>query len=546
LAAIAVASSNGRRVQVLEDLGHLLEAGDLAPGDVVLVTGRRTPLDGGGAAWSITEPDDGARAPDGACVIGLSNGLWARLGHESRHDVRQAGVFADQPGSVNAAGLLSLVSHMLEGGGGTVEIAQPIPCDNVVFPPITQPNPITFDMLGNGALIPSDPRPGVFVWDFPADGTLIFPAFRNVLILGDRERPPRCNGIRIGASNRLTVDNCFGRFIEGCAWQIEGANNARIDITTFECGTPDGVYAQNHIAHAGPDRNPNDVVFQGTSERDIFGINVEGGVIFRDGSAIKLHGSERTRRALRLHRCNAFDLKIYGSQKWTADGFIEISDQGSPDARLTVTPDWMGANTRGRLQINTLPNCQYVGTGHADWLVVNLQSPGSLLQLSGIVLPQPDPAEAGATYRHLRLEGPGNPGVTLDMQELLFTGQIPAESRVDDQRAEGMAVRNAPDAGGSAGGDAVFSAADIVDGRIDLKGRDFATFSLEGRVVLHRVEMDLNTTCTLCVLDGTLRVKNSPAMQLAGREDFVMRNGATLTMRRTARNRFNEIARSQR
>lgn len=431
--AAAETASAGSGLRVFDSADAFAKADGLALGGVAALLGRRAPLDGGGALWQVAAKGEA----DGACTIALRNGHVGRLAHQSSQDVRAAGVFPDTPGDETAAALVALTRHVIEGGGGVIRMAQPIRSGNAVFPRIPQRAPVTFEMVGGGQVSPADPRPGTFMWDFDDEGGITYPGFRSILVAGSRKARPRCNGIRIGPSNRMTIANCFGRFIDGCAWQIEGANNARIDIVTYDSGSDDGVYAQNHLQHRDPDKGPNDIVLSGTTERDRYGINIEGAAILRDGSALKLHGSPHTRRALRLHRCTSFDLRVYASQTWTEDGFISVTDAGAEGAGLTKRRAGLGVNSRGALSIATMFNVRYAGTGRGHWCVVDLQRPGSYLRLRGDVLPQAEPERAGAEYRHFRIAGPGHPKTTIDLGDLRFPATAdPARFLLDERAPE--------------------------------------------------------------------------------------------------------------
>ncbi|MCV6596026.1 MAG: hypothetical protein OIF40_02930, partial [Mangrovicoccus sp.] len=247
----------------------------LRPGDLVDTAGRFAPGDGGGARWQIQ-----AEGPaDRFCTLALENGLFARLAYASRYDMRQAGIFSDTSGDETAKALLRLTEHAIAGGGGVIEIPQPITCGNITFPQIPQRASVTFHMQPGVWIRPSNPQPGVFMWDFDAGDWNTYPHFFNIRITGDKKSRSQCNGIRVGPTNYMTVDNCVAQFIDGCAWQIEGANNSRIDITTFKCGTEDGIYAQTYTGNTRKNFPSNDLVLQGSSEQDYYGINLEGSVI---------------------------------------------------------------------------------------------------------------------------------------------------------------------------------------------------------------------------------------------------------------------------
>ncbi|ETX16726.1 hypothetical protein OCH239_01305 [Roseivivax halodurans JCM 10272] len=524
-------------LHVFDSAAAFADAEGLAPGDVVVLLGRREALDGGGALWQVAATGN----PDDICAIALRNGHVGRLAHQSCQDVRAAGVFPDTPGDRVAAALVALTRHVIAGGGGVIRMSQPIRSGSAVFPRIPERSPVAFEMVGGGQVSPADPQPGRFMWDFDDGGGITFPTFRNIMVTGTRQERPRGNGIRIGPSNRMTIANCFGRFIDGCAWQIEGANNAQIDIVTYECGSEDGTYAQNHLQHRDRNKGPNDIVLSGTTERDRYGINIEGAAILRNGSALKLHGSPHTRRALRLHRCNSFDLRVYASQTWVGDGFITVTDAGAEEAGLTKHRAALGVNSRGTLSIATMFNVRYAGRDRGHWCVVDLQRPGSYLRLRGDILPQAEPVHGGADYRHLRIAGPGHPMATIDLGDLRWPAtadraRFLADDREPRERTSALAVQ----------AEAGAPAAEIIDGVLDMRNIGFIDLAPTASAGLRRVDLEPGQTGTLCSPKGAVVVRDTDVLRLAGGKDFEMTPGSTLTLIGAGSRGAHEIARCER
>ncbi len=526
------------------DTRAMVSATWLSVGDTVTTQGRDAAGDGGASSWHI-EADGPA---DGLCRLSLGNGLFARLAYSALYDVRQAGAFPGMDGATVARAILSLTQHAIAGGGGTIEITQRIGCHNIVFPQIPPAASVTFRMTPGAYISPTDPRPGVFMWDFPRGDWNTYPNFVNFRIFGDRENRPVCNGVRVGPTNGMTIDNCFGQFIAGCAWQIEGANNSRIDIVTYKCGTADGVYAQNYTANASKDNSFNDIVLQGSTERDFHGINLEGAAIVREGSSLKLHGGPDVIRALRIHRCSSFALRVYTSFKWTRDGFIHISDAaGTEGQELLVKPKTQSRNTRGTIEIDTMFNVQWTGKGSADWCVIDLQNAASFLVVKGRIDRQADPVEPDANYHHFRIAGPGNRGVTLDLDGLKFAGNVDPARRLQDQRETVVRARNHTMASnGKPPGPLKLTEADVSDGRLDLTGATFVDFVPTAMTKLNGFVMETGQTCTIAAPDGRVSVSNSRSVMLAGSENFRMGRGGTLTVYCAGPNRIVEISRSAR
>jgi len=526
------------------DVKALRRARWLRTGDLARCAGRFAPGDGGAAHWHITSDGPGDRF----CTLALENGLFARLAHASQYDMRQAGIFTDTPGPETAQALLSLTEHAIAGGGGIIEIPRPITCNNITFPQIPQRASITFRMQPGVWMRPGNPKPGVFLWDFDPGEWNTYPNFINIRIAGDKKSRTACNGIRIGPTNGMTIDNCVAQFIDGCAWQIEGANNSRIDITTFKCGTKDGVYAQTYTGNTRKNFPSNDLVLQGSSEQDYYGINLEGSVIIREGSAIKLHGGPEVRRALRIHRCASFALKVYASQRWTREGFILITDEASSSGeRFVVTRETQGNNTRGTLDIQTMYNIRWMGQENAAWCVVDLQSPSSFLVLRGRIDRQAKPAGPEASYHHFRIMGPGNNGVSLDLEGLQFSRNVAPNTRLRDDRDPEPRHRNhvlrlstPPDETPRLG------EGDLGKGPLDLRGLSFVDLAPNSKRRITRITMTPGQHCTICAPEGRVEIKDSPGLALAGTKSFAMKPGATLSLYCAAPDRIVEISRSAR
>ncbi len=519
-----------------------LQAADwLSTGEVALIWGWGRPGDGGGGLWLVTE-EGSDRDP---CCVALANGKFAWLAHQTRHDVRQIGIFEDTPGAEVAARLLALTHHMVRGGGGIIEMTQSIGCDNVEFPEIPEEARITYEMQAGARITPTNPQPGVFMWTFAKGENNTYPSFKNIKVWGRRPNRLRCNGILIQPTNQMTIDNCSAHWIEGCAWQIEGANNSRIDITTYKCGTEDGVYAQNFTGNLAKGNTCNDLVLQGTTEQDLFGINIEGSVIIRDGSSLKLHGGPQTLRALRLHRCGSFALRVYASQSWNREGFILISDAEN-EAREVMVVDRHKAQhtTRGKLVIDTMFNIKWAGEGSAAWCVLDLQSPGSFVSLEGLINKQLKPRKQGGRYHHFRIVGPGVKRVTYDLSGLRFANDAKPSRRLLDDRKPVRRRNSRALTADALPGPLTRTDADVENGKVDLRGASFVDIDLEAPAEVRAFNMDIDQQCTICAPNGNLTVVSSDAMHLSNSADFQMAPGSTLTLRRAGSKRFVEISRS--
>jgi hypothetical protein len=322
-----------------------------------------------------------------------------------------------------------------------------------------------------------------------------------------------------------------------------------VDITTFRCGSEDGTYAQNYVADTRRGIGCNDIVLEGTTEDDFFGINIEAAAIIRDGSAIKLHGGSNTRRALRLHRCLAFALEIIASQRWNADGFIHVSDAANTSGeRLVAVAERGGQNTSGRLVIDTMSNIRWGGPAVSDpgeipgWCVLDLQDPASAVMVTGLVHPQARPVEENARYVHLRIAGPGNPGVTCDIDGLRFANRVARAVRLQDNRRAPIVARGRTLGAQDADPVAPQSFSSLRNGRIDLRGHDFV--DIERGVEISQILLEIGQTCTICAPMGEVRVQNGDMLRLAGGRDVEMNPDTTLTLRRVAPDRIHEIARS--
>ena len=546
--ATLVASDDGaqpvagdRQGQGFNSIEALRAADWLHPGDVALVWGWRHAGDGGGGLWLVGQ--DGSA--DDPCCVPLANGHFARLGHQTRHDVRQVGIFTDTSGSDVAARILALTRHAIRGGGGIIEFAQSIGCDNIIFPEIPEEARVTFEMQTGASITPTDPRVGVFMWRFRKGSRNTYPSFKNIRIWGRRRNRLKCNGILIEPTNYMTIDNCSAHWIEGCAWQIEGANNSRIDITTFKCGTADGVYAQNFTGNLAKGNTCNDLVLQGTTEQDLHGINIEGSVIIRDGSSLKLHGGPKTLRALRIHRCGSFALRVYASQSWNRDGFILITDAKNTAREVLVVDRHRTQHaTRGKLVIDTMFNIKWAGKGAAAWCVLDLQSPGSFVSLEGHINNQLKPKQPDSKYHHFQIVGPGMKHVTYDLSGLRFDSSASPSRRVLDERRPVRGRDNRALSADTLPGPLTRTGSDIKDGKLDLRGASFVDIDLDTPATVGTFLMDLDQQCTICAPSGKLTVSHSDTMRLASSTDFQMAPGSTLTLRRAGSKRFHEISRA--
>lgn len=522
----------------LDSVSDLARTDWLSAGDLVRVAGRRAPGDGGHATWILSTGIE----PDGYCRIATKSGLTAHLLPEPTTDIRAAGIFADTRGDLTSRALLSLVHRMIEAGGGTILVAERIVCTNTVFPPVPHGAAITVEMLPSAHVRPSNPDPDVFLWDFPAGPkgkTSVH--FRNVTVWGGRDRPA-ANGIRIGPTNRMVIDNCSAHWLAGCGWRIEGAFNARIDLTTVHCGTPDGTYAQNFVTHAETGKVCNDIVLSGTTEQDSHGINLEGGVILRTGSSLKLHGGPETLRALRVHCCASFDLRVIASQDWNGDGFILVSDakNGIGETLRAPAPE-VPRVTRGTLAIDTMYNIRWSGTGHGDWCLVDLQTPGSYLALSGLLGAQRDPQHAGAPYSHLAIQGPGKPGVTIGLDGLRFAADVHPGLRMRDARDPASGRPGHPQPAEPA--TRVLTRDDMTRGGFDLRGARFVDISLEDELTIETLLMEDGQSCTLCAPNGGLTLMHSEALRLSGSRPVTFSPHAVLTLVCAGPGRIYEISR---
>lgn len=311
--------------------------------------------------------------------------------------------------SVNTSAIESAWSEIQNNGGRIViSEAGTWNFNNSTFARTTKP--IEIEAVDGVLLYPANPQATTWMWDFQSDTGVTQVSFTNVRVSGQKADNTREEflGIRVGPSNNLTAYKCFGRYVNGTAWQFLRPHNSEIDMTTFFCGK-DGDTDANRFAMMitgildapnGQDDVFNDVRLSGTSEKDYYGWVVEGGTVLRTTSQLKMHGSAYSKRAFQLHRVAEFDVEITATQRYNKNGFVHFSDAGNGGG-ITLFQNCTGASLpiRGTAALSNATNLQvYTGdvSGYPtaapasaiDAYVFDMASQFSGVKCTGLLSPQ--------------------------------------------------------------------------------------------------------------------------------------------------------------
>ena len=320
--------------------------------------------------------------------------------------------FGGSPSSTAAQNTTAILAawNALKGIGGKIILdkAGTYNFNNSVFGRTTKP--IEIEAVDGVLLYPGNPQATTWMWDFQSDTGVTQVSFTNVRVSGQKADNTREEflGIRVGPSNNLTAYKCFGRYVNGTAWQFLRPHNSEIDMTTFFCGK-DGDTDANRFAMMitgvldvpnGQDDVFNDVRLSGTSEKDYYGWVVEGGTILRTTSQLKMHGSAYSKRAFQLHRVAEFDVEITATQRYNKNGFVHFSDAGNGGG-ITLFQNCTGASLpiRGTAALSNATNLQvYTGdvSGYPtaapasaiDAYVFDMASQFSGVKCTGLLSPQ--------------------------------------------------------------------------------------------------------------------------------------------------------------
>ena len=324
-------------------------------------------------------------------------------------DLTDLGGSPSASASVNTTAIESAWT-LLRNGGGRIVISEAGTWNfnNSTFARTTKP--IEIEAVDGVLLYPGNPQATTWMWDFQSDTGVTQVSFTNVRVSGQKADNTREEflGIRVGPSNNLTAYKCFGRYVNGTAWQFLRPHNSEIDMTTFFCGK-DGDTDANRFAMMitgildvpnGQDDVFNDVRLSGTSEKDYYGWVVEGGTILRTTSQLKMHGSAYSKRAFQLHRVAEFDVEITATQRYNKNGFVHFSDAGNGGG-ITLFQNCTGASLpiRGTAALSNATNLQvYTGdvSGYPtaapasaiDAYVFDMASQFSGVKCTGLLSPQ--------------------------------------------------------------------------------------------------------------------------------------------------------------
>jgi len=280
-----------------------------------------------------------------------------------------------------------------------------------------------------------------YMWEFDNESGVTHVEFHNVQIDGqvtpgsDASVRFVFDGVLVGSSNNLVVDNCFGRFVDGRAWEFRRCHNSKIDIKTYKSGNA----SKSSVFHTGDPATGdvfNDVLISGTSERDINGWAFEGGTLLRTKEELKIHGSPDSLRGLQILRVADFDIECKPTLDYGKDGFIYVGDSSNAEGLTLEVAQSAGNVTRGTLKVNNHYNCNSVlTTGNADLVKIDCGTANSAVMVTGLFK---SITSAGATVSAIGLDA-GNNAAYIDLTGVRFAG---ADSSlvVRDGRASQRAI----------------------------------------------------------------------------------------------------------
>ncbi|WP_424934311.1 hypothetical protein [Amaricoccus macauensis] len=253
------------------------------------------------------------------------------------------------------------------------------------------------------------------------------------------EHPERArfNGIRVCSTNQLVVRDCYARFVDGTAWQLERAHNSKIDLRTYKCGSSEeGVHSvliTGTLGNFGQDQDAvfNDAVIVGFTEQDYLGWKIENGLVIRPESSMKVHGGPEATRSLHLHRINNGAMSVYPTLGFDSEAFMVISDAGSAEEQ-TLPIESASEPTRFNLHIVSNNNIRNFGQKPGALLAIDCAMPSSRVNVSGDLLRN---VETEGGYKYVRLAAPGNANAEIDLSDLKFQ-DADTSKWIEDNRTE--------------------------------------------------------------------------------------------------------------
>lgn len=277
-----------------------------------------------------------------------------------------------------------------------------------------------------------------FLWTFLKEGSVTYVEFHNIQMDGQvtpgdaySERL-KYSGVLVENTNNMRLLNCYGRFVDGCAWELRRAHNSIIDLKTFRSGNENDFAL---LVTGDPDTGAvfNDVTLNGTSERDVKGWCFEAGTLLKCSSELKLHGGPDSLRALQILQVADFELVAKTTYQFHDSGFVWIGD-ASNTAGVSLYQNVANANQvcRGVLSLSNHFNNRFMLTeGSADLLTIDCSTSNSAIQVRGLMK---SVATEGGDVRVIGLDG-GQGNVYLDFSQILFAGND-TSLQVDDRRTK--------------------------------------------------------------------------------------------------------------
>ena len=346
----------------------------------------------------------------------------------------------DKTGEENAQAL-SRAMHALKSLGGRILLGS----GTYTFAPATYPvTDANVWLIGTGMratkFVPSvhDGKTREWMMVFGEDDGIGYLGFSGIDVVAPAY-PDRASfhGIRICSTNQLIIRDCYGRFVDGTAWQLERAHNSKIDIRTYKCGSSDegahSVLISGTLGNFAGQEDAvfNDTVIAGMTEQDYLGWKIENGLVVRPESSMKVHGGPNSTRSLHLHRINNGAMSIYPTLGFDSDAFIMISDAGGAESQ-TIPVQTASEPTRFNLNIIGNNNIRYFGRGAGALIAIDCAIQSSQIILSGDLLKN---VQTEGEYRYVRLVAPGNARAEVDLSDLKFQDDN-STKWVEDKRTE--------------------------------------------------------------------------------------------------------------
>ncbi|WP_162683458.1 hypothetical protein [Rhodobacteraceae bacterium DSL-40] len=350
----------------------------------------------------------------------------------------------NRSGIENAAALLRAFDF-LGARGGRILFGSGTYRFNPTIYPVTG---ATLWMIGAGfratRFIPSVYNGDNRIWmmEFGKDEEASYLGFSGIDVVAPQapERA-RFNGIRICSTNQLILHDCYGRFVDGTAWQLERAHNSKIDIRSYKSGSSeDGVHSvliSGTLGDYGRDEDAvfNDTVIVGFTEQDFLGWKIENGLVIRPESSIKVHGGPGATRSLHLHRITNGAMSVYPTLGFDSDAFMVVSDAGSSE-KQTIPVQNASEPTRFNLNIISNSNIRNFGKETAALLAIDCATPGSRVIVTGDLLRN---VKQEGDYRYVRLVGPGNANAEIDLSSLKFQDED-VSKWIEDRRTQASRI----------------------------------------------------------------------------------------------------------